>query len=334
MATSSYRTIYILCHAHSRTGGPEALHQLGLALRDLGHDARMVYAEGDISPVSLPGLVRFPDIVDPMPAAYQHYDVPRTFEVLDEPGNAMVIGELHLDMLQYLRGISPYIWWLSIDNGLRAVRAFGGFEAVRLARVRHLCQSYYAMSYLLDKNIQGLPLFDYTVSPHMIGPIAGSDRSRLDRILYPARGKWFTGWLQRWAPDLPWLEIVDFSASEVWNLFSTSKIYVDFGSHPGKDRMPREAAIAGCCIVTGQRGSAGNSFDIPIFAGYKFQDSRLQIPCIVRAIRSILNDYQNRIGDFEAYREIIAGERLEFVTQVEKVFGRSQLVDYPHGPAR
>ncbi|HBK05473.1 MAG TPA: hypothetical protein DDZ81_06355 [Acetobacteraceae bacterium] len=322
MPAPSYRTIYILCHARSRTGGPEALHQLGRALRDLGHDARMVYAESDAVPTCLKGVVRFPEIADPMPAAYEHYDVPRTFEVLDEPGNAMVIGELHLDILQYLSEISPYIWWLSIDNGLRAVRAFGGFGAVRLARVKHLCQSYYAMSYLLEKNILGFPVFDYTTPQHVTAA-AGWDGSRVDRILYPARGKWFTEWLQWWAPDLAWQEIVGFSPSEVRNLFLTSKLYVDFGSHPGKDRMPREAAILGCCIVTGQRGSAGNSFDIPILAGYKFRDSRLQIPRIVRAIRQIMSDYQNRIGDFEIYRAIIAGERLEFNAQVERVFGRN-----------
>jgi len=42
------------------------------------------------------------------------------------------------------------------------------------------------------------------------------------------------------------------------------KLYVDFGKHPGKDRMPREAAVHGCCIITGRRGAAGNPFDIPI----------------------------------------------------------------------
>ena len=45
-----YRTIYIVCPANVRTGGPEASHQLGRALIDLGHDARMVYirAEADV----------------------------------------------------------------------------------------------------------------------------------------------------------------------------------------------------------------------------------------------------------------------------------------------
>ena len=118
---------------------------------------------------------------------------------------------------------------------------------------------------------------------------------REDRILYPARGKWFTQWLRRWAPDLAWQEITGFTPAEVKALFQTSKLYVDFGSHPGKDRMPREAATHGCCIITGRRGSAGNAFDVPIPARYKFRDLRLNVPKIVaEAIRATLVEYDQR----------------------------------------
>jgi hypothetical protein len=41
MLPLQYRIVTILCPAKVRTGGPEALHQLGRALIDLGHDARI-----------------------------------------------------------------------------------------------------------------------------------------------------------------------------------------------------------------------------------------------------------------------------------------------------
>jgi len=98
-------------------------------------------------------------------------------------------------------------------------------------------------------------------------------------------------------------------------------LFVDFGSHPGKDRMPREAAILGCCIITGRRGAAANPLDIPIPDRYKFKDSRLLIPRIVRAIRRVVAEYDVRTEDFTSYRSAIRGERREFMLQVQEIFG-------------
>jgi hypothetical protein len=164
-----------------------------------------------------------------------------------------------------------------------------------------------------------LALFDYTSPCHVSAPpYAGA---RENRVLYPARGQWFTGHLRKWAPDLDWQEISGFTPAQVQELFRTSKLYVDFGKHPGKDRMPREAAIQGCCIITGRRGAAGNPFDVPIPRAYKFTDSRLKIPQVVRAIRDILTGYDDRISEFSLYRRTIEAERQEFTVQAARAFG-------------
>jgi hypothetical protein len=321
MAQPPYRTVYLLVHAKSRTGGPEALHQLGRALLDLGHDARMVYMSREHPPVVQDNLIRFPVIDDPMPTAYAHYGVPNTFDVVDDAGNAIILPEMEPGMTRLVQRMTQHIWWLSIDNGLRSVAAFGGFQAIRTSGCVHLCQSYYALEYLRQRGIQGLPLFDYTAPEHAAVAAQAVPDGRQDRVLFPARGAWFTGWLQSWAPDLDWQEIKGFTPEQVQSLFLTSKLYVDFGSHPGKDRMPREAAILGCCIVTGQRGAAGNPFDIPILPRYKFRDARLNIPRIVRAIRSVLTDYATSVHDFDTYRWAICGEQDEFMAQVARIFG-------------
>ena len=192
----------------------------------------------------------------------------------------MVFPELEPGLARVIRRMTPLMWWLSIDNGLRAVTEFGGFAAIRASGWMHLCQSYYALEYLARQGIQGLPLFDYTAPEHASAAAEAGRAARQDRILYPMRGRWFTDWLKRWAPDLPWQEISGFTPEQVQSLFLTSKLYVDFGRHPGKDRMPREAAALGCCIITGQRGAAGNWFDIPIPISYKFRNSRMNVPRI------------------------------------------------------
>ena len=44
--------------------------------------------------------------------------------------------------------------------------------------------------------------------------------------------------------------------------------------HPGKDRMPREAALLGCCILTSTLGSADFFDDVPIMSEYKFEEDK------------------------------------------------------------
>ena len=320
MAVPGYRTIYLLCPANTRTGGPEAMHQLGRVLLDLGHDACMVYATADSAFRWRDGIVDAPEIESPMPADYAQYRVPRAMQIPDQPESAVVVPEIWPALAFRFAKARLHLWWLSVDKGLPNVEQCGGFEALRATTCVHLCQSYYALTYLLERDLSGWPLFDYT-SPDKLTAAAGIDAKREARILYPARGRWFTSWLQRWAPDLPWQEISGFTPDQVRDLFLTSRVYIDFGSHPGKDRMPREAAILGCCIITGRRGAAANALDVPIPARYKFQDSRIMIPRIVRAIRGLLADYDARTEDFASYRDTIRAERREFTLQAMRIFG-------------
>lgn len=321
MPHPDHRTVYILCPARYRTGGPEALHQLGRALLDLGHDARMVYFEGEPRPARDGSALHFPHIEDPTSPAYVHYRVPTAWTIEDDPAGAVVYPELWPETARLLQHATKFLWWLSIDNALDAVHRFGGFEAFKATDVRHLAQSYYAMGYLADRDILSLPVFDHS-SPEHVEAAASGGGERVDRVLFPARGAWFASYLQRLSPDLQWTELAGFTADEIRRLFLTSKLYVDFGSHPGKDRMPREAAMLGCCVITGKRGAAANPFDIPIPAAYKFRDSRrFNGRRIVRAIRDTLADYDRRKEDFATYRRMIAGERAEFNAQVQRAFG-------------
>ena len=49
-----------------------------------------------------------------------------------------------------------------------------------------------------------------------------------------------------------------------------TKIYIDFGYHPEKDKMPREVVLNNNCI-TNYKGSAKNKYDIPISKKFKFE---------------------------------------------------------------
>ena len=102
-----------------------------------------------------------------------------------------------------------------------------------------------------------------------------------------------------------------------------SKIYVDFGHHPGKDRIPREAAANGCCVITNKKGSAAYNQDVPIPDGYKFDDLIASLDEIDVLLYEICDNFADHMKDFDSYREMIKSEKAKFdkdvITFVEEI---------------
>jgi hypothetical protein len=103
-------------------------------------------------------------------------------------------------------------------------------------------------------------------------------------------------------PDLGFVPRQGLNHAAMRAILGCAKLYIDFGHHPGKDRMPREAARAGCCILTSRSGSAQYQPDMPIPDDYKFDASENQIPAIGEMIKSIFADFPDHAERFDAYR--------------------------------
>ncbi len=313
-------TIHILCPAHLRTGGPEALHQLGHTLLRLGHDVRMVYIDADLAMQTDARGIMVPEIPDAVHPDYAAYGVPRAWRVDDQPGNAVVFPEIWSLLLPFVSRATRYLWWLSVDNGLPSLNHMGGIDFLRSSQAVHLGQSWYALDWLASHGVSGQPLFEPLARDYQALAEAPPEPRR-PSILYSPKGSDFTALLRQRAPGLDWVELSGFTSQEMRGLFRTAMLYVDFGNHPGRDRMPREAAALGCCVITGRRGSAGNDRDVPIPRRYKFQDRPLFIPWMLWTIRRVLARYERRVEDFAVYRAVIAGEEAQFAAQVAGIFG-------------
>lgn len=319
---AAYRKVFIVCPALARTGGPEALHQLGRALLDRGQDAAMVYIADDRMWFSFgDGVAEVPGLPGMMPEAYAPYAVPRATAIPDAADVAVVVPEIWPWLVGKFHRAVPYLWWLSVDNGLERLRAAGGLAALG-TRCVHLCQSRYALDWLAARGRRGVMLSDYT-SPAMAARPEELAGRREARVLYPSRGRAFAARLRERVAEVEWRELGGMAPEAVRGLFLTSRLYVDFGTHPGRDRMPREAAMLGCCVVTGRRGAAGNAVDVAIPDRYKFRESWLTAPFVARAVRRILREHEARLGDFAGYRAAIAGEREVFAREVAAVFGQA-----------
>ena len=335
--------VFVYCPAGTVTGGAELLHQLVDVLNKNGGNAFIVYYG------SAPHAV---------PDDYKKYNVQISDGIVDAAEHIIVIFEGYFEKLFEIRNAQVLLWWLSVDNYFLcqssnlALKDLLGFDfilgmkmlvkrsAKALLGKRERCifslkelsasplvrcnayQSEYAKDFLEKKRFKNVqPLKDFINSEHRF------EESLLDKkkdiVLYnPKKGMKFTRRLIQSAPDIAWKPIQNMSRSEVIDCLRTSKVYIDFGYHPGKDRLPREAAMNGCCIITGKKGSAGFYGDIPIDEHeFKFSQRASDIPKIVSKIRFELENYETEIMKFQHYRDCIAREKEEFENQARGLFG-------------
>ena len=311
--------ILVCCPGNSVTGGPELLHQFVDKLRSIGCDAFVSYYPFDLE--------------YSCPIEYRCYDAPST-KFVDARGTFFVVPETETWILRKIQFSAAAIWWLSVDNYYQPYREnlFKHFKwllmsylrksrtaLVDMERYYHFSQSAYALDYLTRNHFKEVVMLtDYLNSKHMT--VANkSDRENI--IVYnPKKGLRVNHLLVMKNPDIKFIPIEKMSATQVRDLLARAKLYIDFGSHPGKDRLPREAAMAGCCVVTGKRGAANFYEDIPIDPKYKIDDKSKNFASEFRTlVFSIFDEYNDHFNSFENYRQRIRGEEALFVKQVSEI---------------
>lgn len=326
--------IFIYCPAGVVTGGAELLHQLCDVLNRNGRNAYIVY---------------FGDKSHEIPHDYEKYQIELSNSVIDESNNVIVLYEGIFEKALLIKKAQILFWWLSVDHffitqtdylSLRDYYKWNPKYAFKVLfkrmfslknrhlsysiemlkkRGTHAYQSEYAKDFLLKQGIKNLVSLKDYINLEYLQDVNFNHRENI--ILYnPKKGIKFTLRLMAAAPELNWTPIQDMSRKEVLALMRRSKLYIDFGYHPGKDRLPREAAINGCCIITGKRGSAGFHLDVPISDNYKFNQNSTDVKKIITCIHNILDKYNSEIKNFEFYRSCILKEKDEFNNDTLKVF--------------
>jgi len=318
--------IFVVCPAKGATGGPELLHQLVYKMNIFGIDAVMYYFPSDLD--------------DPVHPFYKHYNNRYVREIEDTERNILVVPEIRTDLIYKYSKIRKIIWWLSVDNFPKYPKSFKHKIQLLLADIRnpkwcykfepmenlyHLVQSEYARSYLLKNGI-GQDRIDYLsdyINPLFISKQQGNEKNiaKEDIVVYnPKKGYRFTKKIIKAAKDIRFVPIVNMTPDEVAELLLKAKLYIDFGNHPGKDRIPREASISNCCVIVGKKGSANFKEDVPIGDEYKFDVNARNIRKIVEKIKHVLKNYDSEIQKFDSYRHFILNEEARFENDIKRIF--------------
>jgi len=99
------------------------------------------------------------------------------------------------------------------------------------------------------------------------------------------------------------------TGEEVVELLKRAKVYIDFGPHPGMDRIPREAALAGCIVLTNREGAANFDEDVPLPSMFKIKNFDAD------EIFTILKDCCFNDAKYEEFKAMIEPYRNWIVNQ-------------------
>ena len=331
------------------TGGCELLHQLVGYLNDNGRDAYIVYIGPGLHPHEVPEAYKKYNIK----VAQQVEDINENIVVIDEGFMYLVskirraqccLWWLSVDNFFLDEEQLPFLSWSDIaawDKGLlkKAIKMRLHYMKVAFLKqsipwypifsikklINKACitayQSEYARLFLGRKGFKNLiSLSDYINTDFITDKI--DLRKKENIVLYnPKKGFEFTKKIIDADTSLKWIPLVNMSRQEMLQAMQKSKVYMDFGFHPGKDRIPREAALNYCCVITGRRGAANNPIDIAIPESFKLDERKVSINTILEKIHNIFYNYESCLKEQENYRKQIIGEREKFFGEIDKLFG-------------
>jgi len=272
---------FLLHSGYGNAGGQQSIHQISAGLTELGEDAYMIYSQAGHDRV--------------VPLWNQIYGVKNFLhreELEDEPDQVHLLPanwgpnwypcDKDIYSCVKARGIDPYkskkvLFWLGVipwqDWECMGDDRPVNLDHPNLPKMYHACQSQYAYDFLVNSSkIDPRTVFmlrDYT---HEIYLQSDYDlfvnlHKRNNIILYNgAKGLIHSYKIIEKYEEMNCIviKLENFSREEIRQLALKSKVYIDFGHHPGRDRIPREMAACGCIVISGDEGTASSDVDVPI----------------------------------------------------------------------
>lgn len=309
--------IYVLSPANFATGGTELLHQFSYQAIALGFEARMIYLSAAAN-------------TDPVHERFRDYGVPYITDLeMISSADVVIFPEIYTSLVHKVPARIKAVWWLSVGNykprhafRKRIVDWFRGRRELSLAEqgIRHYVQSDFAREFIVAKgaSFSGY-LSDYLSADFIDGASRVDITAKRDIIVYnPRKGMEFTQQIIAAAPNFDFVPIQNMTPIQVADLLAAAKVYIDFGSHPGKDRIPREAAMMGCCVLVGAVGSAANAKDVPIPSRFKCLMKPFDVASAIDRIGQCLDDFDAISLEFDSYRKMIRHEERDFRAQVQE----------------
>ncbi|WP_399292292.1 hypothetical protein [Vagococcus fluvialis] len=334
-----FKKVYVVSLNSLVTGGPESLHQLASEIQKLGFETYVYYI--DTKTINVP-------------EKFRKYKVPVCTKIEDSEENLIITPEVHTEVFNNLKKTKKVIWWLSLDYYLQQfpkayTRAFSERNKIpyyisfplllimgrykknffkfrkKEKEVVHFYNCEYVNEYLKTKQVPN------NMKMYLCGPLSSDffdyneKKDKKDIVIFnPKKDSTFIKKIEAYAQmiklDVQFIPIENMTSSECIDLMKQSKLYMDFGYFPGPERLPREAVMNYCNIITGLEGSSKNDLDVPIPRKFKFEKKESNIPEICKMISELTNNYEENLFYFDDYRRKVKEQRFLFKDNIKSFF--------------
>lgn len=294
--------VLVLCPANVVTGGPESLHQIACEMNKMdGIHARMWYRDTGH------GLAQAKE--------YEIYGVDYVLAMPNNYRGAIIFPEIWANEVINPKydGCIKIINWAGVDVYYwnNDVRFQGLFLQSRDAI--HSCHSVYAMNHLSKLGVEQERIFKVSDVLNTDFFKTYEEVPRNNVVLYnPVIVKLtdFQKAVMNKAREegIVFKPIEKMTRAEVIDTMHQAKLYIDFGVFSGRERLPREAVMCGCCIITSNSGAAGCYEDMKIPDTYKFDISSNDVVSVVQRIKYVLQNYNACMSEFDTFRQSIKAD--------------------------
>lgn len=229
-------------------------------------------------------------------------------QVEDVRGNLLIIPEIQTipDARKHFPNCTIAIYWLSFTNAA----IFGSLKANLQAESQaiHLFHSYYEYVMIrpyLSWNTWWFFLTDYIHDEYTDLDPESFVEDKEDLVCFnPTKDRITPHICEKL--DVPLIPIRGMTREQVMETLRKCKLYVDNGYHPGKDHLPREAAMHGCVVITNKSGSAAYWEDVPI------EEKIVQEVDLYDLIPDVMANYRHYFDKQDHYRQVIRSEKEAF----------------------
>ncbi len=321
------------------SGGVNSLHNLCRALGQSGYDASMYY----INPQE--------EIVGS--SYYKAYGVKRLKEIEDTSDSLVIVPETLVPFLFEYKNVGKMIYWLSLPfyfktppwkapfdiklfRSLVKCKSYYGYSSGKIEDLKrriseyaksklniwdgsilHLSNSYLVADYCKSKGVEGYVLHNPIRDEFYDTSTVQQEREKI--VLFGPKTQ--RSWMRkasRKLPEFQFIKLKRMPSDQVFELMSKAMAFIEIGKFPGRDRMPREAAMRGCVVITNTRGTAGNDKDFKLTEDYRIVETKRKE--IVRMIEDVATNYEKHYQKQAGFREELIEEKNNFRLKSEQIF--------------
>lgn len=304
--------IKIACPNNTVTGGIELLHQVACELNKYENVNATIW------------YINAPNDTT-IPHDYLQYDNKLSTEIHSD--DILIFPEIwgHYTNRPQFKNNKKLIYWESVDNYFPHTPESEWFKFAD--NTIHISQTEYSTRFLKDvlkipaRNI--IEITDYVNDSYLNFKEDGTKRERI--VVYnPSKGLQYTNKLiALMHHDVKFVPIKNMSREQIIDTMRHSMVFIDFGYFPGKDRLPREAAMCGLCLVTCKQGSARYVKDLNIPNSYKIDNlNYADLGFIEVQIHDIMDNFEEHSKMFDQYRSWVKQEKYMFQQGIKKLIER------------